>query len=149
MGATILEGDWKFYQSYGLKKDALFNLADVPMEEENVLSSNPELTERLRGKLDTWLDSVDAKMPRPAKKFADDRPKDGRPCTVSAYGFCRKTAIGSPLLARTRSSIPSPSISTSAMSVASPEIEIPLVGAGTGLKLPSEVPRRTCPIPPS
>lgn len=63
MGSTILEGDWKFYQGHGLIKDALFNLKDDPMERNNVLMNNPELGNRLRGKLDRWLTKVSAKMP--------------------------------------------------------------------------------------
>ena len=66
MGATILEGDWKYYRSYGLKEDALFNLKDDPMEKNNVLENQPERVERLRAKLDQWLTQVSAKMPRPA-----------------------------------------------------------------------------------
>ena len=65
MGSTILEGDGKFYQGYGLIKDALFNLKDDPMETNNVLMNSPELADRLRGKLANWLKSVDAKMPSP------------------------------------------------------------------------------------
>jgi|GEM_PF-6871665 len=65
MGSTILQGDWKFYEGHGLIKDALFNLKDDPMERNNVLSSHPELAERLRGKLAEWLTAVDAKMPPP------------------------------------------------------------------------------------
>jgi arylsulfatase A-like enzyme len=64
MGSTILEGDWKFYQGYGLTKDVLFNLNDDPMERNNVLMNNPELGNRLHGKLDRWLSKVSAKMPQ-------------------------------------------------------------------------------------
>jgi len=66
MGGTILEGDWKLYQGYGLINDKLFNLADDPMEKKNVIAENPEVAERLRGKLNTWLEKVSAKMPKPA-----------------------------------------------------------------------------------
>jgi arylsulfatase A-like enzyme len=63
MGSTILEGDWKLYEGHGLIMDALFNHEDDPMETTNVLKQNPELAERLRGKLHKWLTAVHAKMP--------------------------------------------------------------------------------------
>ena len=64
MGSTILEGDWKLYQGYGLMENSLFNLKDDPLENNNVLRDNPDLADRLRGKLATWLKSVNAKMPK-------------------------------------------------------------------------------------
>lgn len=67
MGSTILEGDWKFYKGHGLISDALFNLKDDPMETSNVLSGNPELGQRLHGKLNLWLNKVSAKMPKSVK----------------------------------------------------------------------------------
>ena len=63
MGSSILQGDWKFYEGHGLVKDALFNLKDDPMETTNLMVQNPELAERLRGKLNRWLEKVSAKMP--------------------------------------------------------------------------------------
>ncbi|MFN3150392.1 sulfatase [Bremerella sp.] len=63
MGSTILQDDWKFYQGHGLIEDALFNLTLDPMERANVLKTNPDLVDRLRGKLEKWLNTVDAKMP--------------------------------------------------------------------------------------
>ena len=64
MGGTILSGDWKFYKGYGLIEDALYNLSDDPMEKTNVLSSNRELGEKLELRLEAWLTSVSAKMPK-------------------------------------------------------------------------------------
>lgn len=64
MGSTILEGDWKFYKGHGLIKDALFNLKDDPLERSNVLANNPELANRLRRRLNNWLEDVSARMPR-------------------------------------------------------------------------------------
>jgi arylsulfatase A-like enzyme len=63
MGSSILQGDWKLYEGHGTIPDALFNLKDDPMETKNLLKQNPELADRLRGKLHTWLTSVNAKMP--------------------------------------------------------------------------------------
>ena len=64
MGGTILVGDWKYYQGYGLIEDALYNLEDDPMEERNVIVSNQELAMKLKAKLNDWLTSVSAKMPK-------------------------------------------------------------------------------------
>ncbi|MEP4079453.1 sulfatase [Haloferula sp.] len=64
MGATILEGDWKFYRGYGLIEDALFNLKEDPMEKNNVLKKNPELADGLKKQLNQWLTKVSAKMPK-------------------------------------------------------------------------------------
>lgn len=63
MGSSVISGDWKLYQGYGLIEDALYNLKEDPMEENNVLAANPELAERLRGSLNKWLKRVDAKFP--------------------------------------------------------------------------------------
>jgi len=70
MGSVILEGDWKFYQSLGLKKDALFNLKDDPMETKNIIADHPERVTALRKKLNQWLEDVSAKMPKKNPKGA-------------------------------------------------------------------------------
>ena len=63
MGGTILEGDWKYYQGYGLIPDKLFNLKEDSMETTNILNENPGVAKRLKEKLNTWLKKVSAKMP--------------------------------------------------------------------------------------
>lgn len=64
MGSAILQGgEWELYDGLGTIPDALFNIKEDPMEQNNLLSQNPELAERLRGKLHKWLAQVDAKMP--------------------------------------------------------------------------------------
>ena len=63
MGSSILQGDWKLYVGYGVIDNALFNLKDDPMEKDNVLKNNPDLADRLRGKLVKWLSAVDANLP--------------------------------------------------------------------------------------
>lgn len=68
MGSTILQGDWKYYKGHGLIPDALFNLKDDPMEENNVLTANPAVADRLREKLGNRLEAVGAKMPTPTNK---------------------------------------------------------------------------------
>ena len=64
MGGSILAGDWKYYQGYGLIKDALFNLKDDPMEKKNILAEHPDRAKDLKVKLDTWLQKTSAKMPK-------------------------------------------------------------------------------------
>ena len=64
MGGTIVSGDWKFYQGYGLIEEKLWNLKEDPMETDNVLAKNPKVAERLRGKLEGWLKESSAKMPK-------------------------------------------------------------------------------------
>jgi len=71
MGSTILQGEWKFYEGHGTIQDALFNLKDDPMETTNLMVQNPELAERLRGKLNRWLEKVSAKMPKDAGESRD------------------------------------------------------------------------------
>ena len=64
MGSTILDGDWKYYQGYGLVEDALYNLEDDPLEKSNVIDTNPELANKLSTKLNAWLTRVSATMPK-------------------------------------------------------------------------------------
>ena len=63
MGGTVVEGDWKLYQGYGVVPTALFNLKDDPLETRNAIAEHPEIATRLRGKLIAWLKSVEAKLP--------------------------------------------------------------------------------------
>ena len=67
MGSSIITGDWKLYQGYGLIDDALFNLKNDPMEKKNVLKANPEVAEGMRGSLNKWLKRVNAKFPKSEK----------------------------------------------------------------------------------
>ena len=77
MGSSILSGDWKFYQGYGVTKDALFSLKDDPMEKNNLIdesatsSAHSMQIKMLRGKLNEWLTRVDAKMPYAEKQVSD------------------------------------------------------------------------------
>jgi arylsulfatase A-like enzyme len=68
MGSTILSGNWKLYQGYGVVADALFNLTADPMEQHNLISQQAGTTERLRAQLNQWLNRVKAKMPPPVSQ---------------------------------------------------------------------------------
>jgi arylsulfatase A-like enzyme len=68
MGSAILQGgEWKLYEGLGTIPDALFNIKEDPMEQNNVLASNPELADALRKKLHQWRAKVHAKLPPPVK----------------------------------------------------------------------------------
>jgi len=67
MGGTVLAGDWKYYQGYGLIKDALFNLKDDPMEKNNVILEEADRARDLQSKLESWRKKIAAKMPRNQK----------------------------------------------------------------------------------
>ncbi len=67
MGSVILSSDWKLYLGHGVRGDALFNLKEDPMETTNLVMQQPELADRLRGRLQKWLSAVDASMPPPVK----------------------------------------------------------------------------------
>lgn len=74
MGSSILQGDWKFYQGCSVIPDALYNLKDDPMETKNVFKAHPELADRLRAKLNVYLQSVSAEMPPPVDESAVTEP---------------------------------------------------------------------------
>ena len=65
MGSVVLSRDWKLYQGLGVVPDALFNLENDSMEQDNVLSKNSEVAKRLRGQLNQWLTKVNAKIVEP------------------------------------------------------------------------------------
>ena len=63
MGSVILQGPWKYYQGHGTIKDALFNLADDPLEKHNLINNKPEQVKAMQSRLESWLNEVGAKMP--------------------------------------------------------------------------------------
>jgi len=63
MGGVILSRDWKYYNSYGVQPDALFNLKDDPMEQKNLIKNNSERAAEMLEKHTAWLTKVGAKMP--------------------------------------------------------------------------------------
>jgi len=81
MGSTILDGDWKYYQGYGLVEDALYNLKDDPLEKSNVIDTNPELASKLRTKLNAWLTRVSATRQQCQRRTAQSEklgPRDAQ-----------------------------------------------------------------------
>lgn len=67
MGSAVISDGWKFYQGYGLTKDALFNLSTDPLERTNLMAKAPARAERMRALLNQWLATSDARMPPPAE----------------------------------------------------------------------------------
>ena len=55
----VVHGDWKYLES-GKGDRLLFDLANDPGETTNAAARNPEVTERLRTTLETWMDSLPA-----------------------------------------------------------------------------------------
>lgn len=62
---AIREGDWKLIEFYEDEHVELYKVTDDIGESKDLAPAKPELAERLREKLNRWLDSVDAQMPRP------------------------------------------------------------------------------------
>lgn len=63
MGGVILDRDWKLYNGYGVKPDALFNLKNDSMEKENLIQSHPEIAARMLKEHESWLERVNATKP--------------------------------------------------------------------------------------
>jgi uncharacterized sulfatase len=54
--AAIREGKWKLL--VGGQREYLFDIVADPREKQNVLSKNPEVTKRLRSKLESWSNEL-------------------------------------------------------------------------------------------
>ena len=67
--SAIRDGDWKLLRLYESGRDELYDLASDPGESNDLAKAEPEVTQRLGGKLDDYLEEVDARLPtRPAKR---------------------------------------------------------------------------------
>ena len=60
---AIREGDWKLIEFFNDDRIELYNLAEDIGEKFDLVTSKPEIAERLHRKLKVWRKSVDAKMP--------------------------------------------------------------------------------------
>jgi arylsulfatase A-like enzyme len=86
----IRSGDYKFIQKYDSGMIELYDLKNDPFEQNNLSASNPEVTARLKQKLDAWLKQSNAMVsfdPNPAydpdkkvpqKKRRKRKPKTGK-----------------------------------------------------------------------
>jgi arylsulfatase A-like enzyme len=56
---ALFEGDWKYLRGWEKSGgDMLYNLAEDPGEQNNLLWSRPELARRLSDRLDEWIEST-------------------------------------------------------------------------------------------
>jgi len=63
--SIIRDGDWKLIKRYDSGQFELFNLADDLSEKDDLAGKLPEKVEELDAQLTAWLESVNAKLPRP------------------------------------------------------------------------------------
>ena len=61
----LREGDFKLIRNYDDDSLELYNLAADLGETRNLSATNPEMTQRLAAKLESWLKSSGARMPVP------------------------------------------------------------------------------------
>lgn len=64
-GSAIRVGDYKLIHWYEDGRDELFDLSEDPGEARDLSADLPEVTERLRERLRSWLRAVDAQLPVP------------------------------------------------------------------------------------
>ena len=62
--SVLRQGDFKLIRWYESGLSELYNLSSDPREAHDLARAEPELLEQLNAELDTWLRSVDAKLPR-------------------------------------------------------------------------------------
>lgn len=67
-------GDWKLIHFYEEDRDELYNLRDDLGETTDLAAKHPDKRAELRSRLDTWLEQVDAQLPRPKPEPAPDSP---------------------------------------------------------------------------
>ena len=63
--SSVRDGGWKLLHFYEDDHVELYNLAEDPMEKNDVATATPAKTAELRAKLDAWRKSVDAQAPTP------------------------------------------------------------------------------------
>lgn len=61
--SMMRDGDWKVIHYYEDGRDELYNLKEDPGEQNDIAEKNPELTEKMRGELDSYLNETHAKKP--------------------------------------------------------------------------------------
>ena len=67
--SIIREGEWKLIHYLEDGHTELYNLTSDLSESNDVSANYPEITERMRTKLEAWLAEVDAKMPVPDPEY--------------------------------------------------------------------------------
>jgi arylsulfatase A-like enzyme len=67
--SALLFGDYKLVKNYEEQQPQLYNLAADPGETNDLASAMPDLVAELDQKLVTYLDEIDAQMPRPNPEY--------------------------------------------------------------------------------
>jgi arylsulfatase A-like enzyme len=75
--SAIRQGAWKLILDYESGDSSLFNIAEDPGERDDAAPENPETIARLRARLEEYLGSVNAQIPRPNPRKTT--PKGSRP----------------------------------------------------------------------
>jgi arylsulfatase A-like enzyme len=73
--SIIRAGDWKLIKRYEGRMYELFDLRRDIGETNDLAESRPEVVHGLAGKLEAWLSSVGAKLPRPNPDWEGDEAK--------------------------------------------------------------------------
>ncbi|NOX56451.1 MAG: sulfatase [Planctomycetes bacterium] len=73
--SIIRDGDWKLIRHYETGRIELYNLANDLGETNDMAESRPDLVRRLSAKLDGWLTSVGAKLPKPNPDYVESPAK--------------------------------------------------------------------------
>jgi arylsulfatase A-like enzyme len=71
--SIITQDDWKLIYYHEDGRDELYHLTKDPAEQHDLASLEPRKAKTLRGKLDAWLKSVDAKLPAKDATFDLDK----------------------------------------------------------------------------
>jgi arylsulfatase A-like enzyme len=69
--SIIRRGDWKLIHYWEDGRDELYNLANDPGEQQDLLAEQGSIALVLRAALDAWLEEVDAKLPTPDPQYDD------------------------------------------------------------------------------
>ncbi len=67
------DGDWKLIHYYEDGRDELYDLSVDPSEESDLSRTHPARTKRMRTQLQSWLQSVGAKLPQPDPRYDPEK----------------------------------------------------------------------------
>ena len=78
-GAAIRDGNWKLIRWYENGATELYHLGDDPGERYELSKMFPSEAQALNGRLQAWLESVDANMPTANGAYSADKPSGRLP----------------------------------------------------------------------
>ena len=76
--SAIMLDDYKLIKFYETNKLHLFDLSKDMGEKNDLADGKPEVVEKMHDRLNAYLASVDAQMPRPNPNYDPSRPVSGR-----------------------------------------------------------------------